>query len=362
MKRSCITAILALSCAPIAKPSSPQALAPAPPRSPVPQALAPAPPRSPVPQALAPAPPRSPVPQALALYASVVLLDHPVAYWHLGEPSGLTATDSAGSYDGRYVGSPLQGRLGLIINWSDTCPRLDGVDDRITANSLASGVDWSHGFTLEAWVRVRQRTVEEHLMSFNLSDGGNGPAILRDEPTDRFKYRDGDGTMQPFLDFALPVVGILAIAVSVLATASLVIRFRRGAGDERQQIRWLAYVAAISVALFAATLLSSIGLQARGHEAFSTTIPRVRRRYYVVVAVNGSGGGALYVNGAKQATFTTPARPPSSGGLFTIGAEYDLGPTPESFWHGRIDEVAVYNHALSPTRVTAHWLAGRFGT
>jgi hypothetical protein len=268
MKRSFIAAILALSCAPIAKPSSPHALAPA--------------------------LPRSPVPQAHVLYASVVLLDHPVAYWHLGEPSGLTATDSAGSYDGRYVGSPLLGRLGLIINWSDTCPRLDGVDDRITANSLAAGVDWSHGFTLEAWVRVKQRTAEEHLMSFNLSDGGNGPAILRDEPTDRFKYRDGDGTS--------------------------------------------------------------------GHEAFSTTIPRVRRRYYVVVAVNGSGGGALYVNGAKQATFTTPARPPSSGGLFTIGAEYDLGPTLESFWHGRIDEVAVYDHALSPTRVTAHWMAGRFGT
>jgi hypothetical protein len=236
------------------------------------------------------------VPLALALYPSVVLLDHPVAYWHIGETSGLTATDSAGSHDGRYVGSPAQGRVGLIFGWSNLCPAFDGVNDRVTANSLASGVDWSRGFTLEVWVRVTQRTVEEHPMSFNFNNGGgNGPGLLRDEPTDRFKYRDGHPGSKGY------------------------------------------------------------------HYALSKTIPQVGRRYYVVATVNGSGQGALYVNGVKEASFTTPARPPTTGGQFTIGAEYDSGLTPMSFWHGRIDEPAVYNHALSATRVKAHWLAGRFG-
>jgi signal transduction histidine kinase len=75
--------------------------------------------------------------------------------------------------------------------------------------------------------------------------------------------------LQGFLEPALAVVGILAIAVSVLSTVSLVIRFRRASGDERQQIRWLAYVAAVSVALFVATFVSSIGLQANQSRAVS---------------------------------------------------------------------------------------------
>ncbi|HYV01605.1 MAG TPA: hypothetical protein VEM93_04620, partial [Actinomycetota bacterium] len=91
------------------------------------------------------------------------------------------------------------------------------------------------------------------------TDAG-GPGVKVPNPT-------GVEGLQRFLDLALPVIGILAIAVSLLATASLVIRFRRAAGDERQQIRWLAYVAAISVALFAATLVSSIGLQANQSSA-----------------------------------------------------------------------------------------------
>src|SRR6266536_1965464 len=89
-----------------------------------------------LPQSLAPAVSRAHqgVPLALALYPSVVLLDHPVAYWHFGETSGLTATDSGGSHDGRYLGGPALGRAGLIFHWSNLCPAFDGVNDRVTAN------------------------------------------------------------------------------------------------------------------------------------------------------------------------------------------------------------------------------------
>jgi signal transduction histidine kinase len=85
------------------------------------------------------------------------------------------------------------------------------------------------------------------------TDAG-GPVVRVPNPTEV-------KALEPFLDFVVPVVGIVAIAVSLLATASLVIRFRRAVGDERQQIRWLAYVVAVSVVLFAATIVSSIGLQ-----------------------------------------------------------------------------------------------------
>jgi Ca2+-binding RTX toxin-like protein len=203
---------------------------------------------------------------------------------------GTVAHDATGSHGGTYMGQPTLGLPGLVTYPGNLAPGLEGKDDRITANSMASGISWSRGFTLEVWVHVTQRVVEEHAMSFNFNNGGgNGPGLLRDEPTDRFKYRDGHPGLSDY------------------------------------------------------------------HYALSKTVPVVGRNYYLVVTVNANNQGILYVNGAQEASFTTPARPPTKGGQFSVGAEYDSGLTSESFWHGPVDEAAVYNYPLSATRVKAHW-------
>jgi Ca2+-binding RTX toxin-like protein len=240
-------------------------------------------------------PPGSRIPAAEAAtgsYSDSVLADGPVGYWEMNELLGPVAFDATGSHNGTYGGTPLLGLPGLVSYPGNLAPRMDGSDDRVNANSMASGVDWSQGFTLEIWVDVQQTSAEEHAIAFNTSAGGNGPALLRDEPTDAFKYRDGDP----------------------------------GSGDY--------------------------------HYASSSTVGRVGGTYHLVVTVHRNDQGELYVNGSREASFNTPARPPATGGLFTIGAEYDAGPTPESFWHGPLDEAAVYNYALSASRVQAHWLAG----
>ena len=46
------------------------------------------------------------------------------------------------------------------------------------------------------------------------------------------------------------VVGPLAILVAILAVASLVLRYRRSTGAERQQLKWFAFVTAVSVPSF----------------------------------------------------------------------------------------------------------------
>ena len=57
------------------------------------------------------------------------------------------------------------------------------------------------------------------------------------------------------LDIATTLIGVLALP---LVAASLVIRYRRAAGVERQQLKWFAYVGAISVpALVVGIVLSS---------------------------------------------------------------------------------------------------------
>jgi Concanavalin A-like lectin/glucanases superfamily/Phosphoesterase family len=91
--------------------------------------------------------------------------------------------------------------------------------------------------------------------------------------------------------------------------------------------------------------------------ATSTTVPLIGNVYHVVVTVDSSNNGVLYVNGSAEAVFVSTNRPPTNG-LFSIGAEYDAGPTPNSFWSGTIDEAAVYQKALTASQVQAHYQAG----
>jgi signal transduction histidine kinase len=71
----------------------------------------------------------------------------------------------------------------------------------------------------------------------------------------------GEHALAPIVN---PVGGVIFFAILVLAIAavvSLVLRYRASRGDERQQIRWLAYVGFLMVGLLILSILSSIGLE-----------------------------------------------------------------------------------------------------
>jgi hypothetical protein len=95
-------------------------------------------------------------------------------------------------------------------------------------------------------------------------------------------------------------------------------------------------------------------------QALSTTMPQVGNRYYLVVTVNKQNQGRFFINGEREATFTSAKRPLTNA-LLTIGGEYDSEngtAIPTSLFHGNIDEVAIYNHALAPRKIRAHYRAG----
>ncbi len=72
--------------------------------------------------------------------------------------------------------------------------------------------------------------------------------------------RVGEGPWLPFIILALVWFG-----AAVSSAVALVQRFRRATGDERQQLRWLAYVTATSGALvFPGLILGAIGLEGQG--------------------------------------------------------------------------------------------------
>jgi Concanavalin A-like lectin/glucanases superfamily len=224
-------------------------------------------------------------------YSHRVLRNDPVAYWRLNETSGTVAYDKTGNYDATYVQAPAIGAPGLLAAPSGHSVWFDGIGGRIQADALTQHTWWP-GYTLEAWVRIDQTVNEEHIIAFNDNAGDNGLALLHDQPTGLFKFRDCEGQ------------GCAA--------------------------------------------------------AFSTTMPQVGRTYYVVVTVNDRNRGRLFIDGEREAIFTSAIRPLTDGHL-TIGGEYDSAggsAIPTSFFEGNIDEVSVYDHALPHRKVRAHYRAG----
>jgi len=79
--------------------------------------------------------------------------------------------------------------------------------------------------------------------------------------------------------------------------------------------------------------------------------------HHIVVVVDSSGNGKLYVNGGQEGTWSNGTN--SSVNKFSIGQEYDgTGSSATDFFDGKIDEVAIWNVALSAADVTALYNSG----
>jgi Concanavalin A-like lectin/glucanases superfamily len=101
---------------------------------------------------------------------------------------------------------------------------------------------------------------------------------------------------------------------------------------------------------------------ATGNGTSSTVVygsPVTLNSWTHIVGTYSAGTANLYVNGTLVATATSmPYSAITSTVPFIIGAEYGPG-TPQTFFPGVIDEVAVYNTALTATKVRTHYNTGR---
>lgn len=89
---------------------------------------------------------------------------------------------------------------------------------------------------------------------------------------------------------------------------------------------------------------------AGGQDVHGTIAVPLNAWTHVVVVVSG-GTSSLYVNGVLDTTGTTAGQP---AGTFTrIGHRSWVG----GWLDGRVDEVAIYSHALSAARIQAHYQA-----
>jgi hypothetical protein len=96
------------------------------------------------------------------------------------------------------------------------------------------------------------------------------------------------------------------------------------------------------------------------HAATAVTATVTGTRYHIVGTYDGADS-KIYVNGVLEATNSTPTgaiRTVVTANSFAIGR---LGALNSDFADGRIDEVAVYNRALSVSEIAAHYLMGTSG-
>jgi PKD repeat protein len=89
---------------------------------------------------------------APASYRSLVLADGPVSYWRLGEASGTSAADSAGTNTGSIRGGVTLGAPGALTGDPDTSMSFDGTSGYVSVPN-SPGLNLTGDLTVEAWVR-----------------------------------------------------------------------------------------------------------------------------------------------------------------------------------------------------------------
>ena len=94
----------------------------------------------------------TPPPPPPSGYQAAVTADGPKGYWGLGETSGTSAADIAGSDTGTYRNGVTLGATSLTSDTADRAATFDGVNDSVSLPST-SGLSPSTTVTVEAWVR-----------------------------------------------------------------------------------------------------------------------------------------------------------------------------------------------------------------
>lgn len=253
-------------------------------------------------------------------YAAVVKADGPIAYWRLDETEGsVTAVDAAGSFDGAYQANEGTFTLGVPTGIpNETDPALGITGGAVVSIPYAIEINPTEAFTIEAWVNAASATT-----------GGND-------------YRT------VFSSISNPY----------------------GAGPSG----WLVYQTAANNWSWWPYNGYYAGVQLTDPD------PVVPKQWYYLTLVYDGINFTFYVNGVAKASGTDsgfvqngnvtaggaadynynyhvkPGLPSYNGlgsGSFVIGQRFDNAFNP---FAGTVDDVAVYNKALTPQQIRNHLL------
>ncbi|MGZ4735392.1 MAG: PKD domain-containing protein [Acidimicrobiia bacterium] len=236
----------------------------------------------------------TPTPSA---YTDSVLSDSPAWEWRLGETSGTTANDRMNSNDLTLATANQRNQPGALLNEADPSVSFPGGTDTTTVQGASQY--WQGGpqtFSLEAWINTTTTTGGK-IIGFGNSNTGRSDS----NNSDRNIYMNNAGQLY----FGVrPDMGTRMTVNSPLS-------YRDG-------------------------------------------------QWHHVVGTLSSDGMKLYVDGNLVASNANVQKAQVYRGFWRVGGDvltsWPSLPSREAFT-GRIDEVAVYNSALSVGRIRSHYLA-----
>lgn len=112
----------------------------------------------------------------------------PLAVWLLNEASGVTAADSAGAYDGEYLGGPTFSIAGPVDPCGDTAVLFDGINDNVLVAGVGDDLDiGDDSFTVIA----RYRKLDDNLRFMKIVNKGLTSAGTPMNAGYHLRVRDG---------------------------------------------------------------------------------------------------------------------------------------------------------------------------
>ena len=229
-------------------------------------------------------------------YRAAVLADSPISYWRQGEASGTTMNDVQGVNNGTYGAAVTLAQAGLLTTDTDTAALYTG--GVTTSHAVAKS-----GFLLAGLVNCSI----EFLVKRNGAAAGTGAAVYCERAAagnDIFKVQIGQ---------------------NAVSGSNINLVYRDDAG----------------------TLNASLN---------STATVVDNLAHHVVVTKSGTAI-AFYVDAAASGTGTLTATNNFTNASPQVWIGGDIADNPASSQAMVIDEVAVYNTALSAARVAAHYAA-----
>ena len=224
------------------------------------------------------------VPTFSADYGSIVQADSPSAYWRLGETSGATVQDSAGSHNGTAT-AVAYGRPGAIANDNDTALGFDGASSLVEV-PYSPELNTS-AFSLECWAKPGLEEAGTIMASYDSAGG-------------------------------------------------------------------------FDLNAFYVTSTWNVSMEGPSPTFLNSRRILANQWNHLVVTYNGSNA-CLYVNGVLTATRAGATYSPNISAPITFGMPTST-PNPNAAFMGDLDEVAVYDHALSADRVAVHYVVGKYGS
>ena len=267
-------------------------------------------------------------------YRAVVLADRPIAYYRLDETSGTVAHDASGHHLDGTIGAHVKlGRHGIIAD-APTSMEFAGADKSEAAEDIR--VAGNHRFELS-----RSVSIEAWTFPYSIDVRGDNTGDITIAAYGRDDAADGQHCRYALELDAHSHVWHLPMVIN---------------GKVTEPIR----VTGVH------SFLSWIGSpfvhdELRAHELYAAdgsdgSPPRVNRRYHLVGTYDGQIM-RFYINGRLNNVLHV------RGAIHGYGPHDGLGIGGEfvdrnAVFRGRISEVAVYDHVLTPNQIRRHYEQG----